>query len=265
MSTYTLKKFAGISLLLFFVFSGFFTSCLAPKKVKFFNDIPDSVSNGAMVGSIEATKFVDPVIIPGDILLVALQTMDQSDGNTPLSAPGGIFNPLSGFLVDKNGNIELSLIGFVKVGGLTTAEARELVKEKAKEFYKEPVINVRIANFDIYTMGDIGNAGAHSFPNERVNILEAIAAAGDLPLTAKHNNVLLIRTEGDQKKFVRFDVGSTDIFRSPYFYLRQRDMIYVEPNKFKIQSSDNRLTRNIGLVTTVVSFITLLLAFRNFK
>ena len=265
MLKYTTLKLAGISLLLFMIFSGFFTSCISPKKVLYFTDLPDSVSNAGPIGSVEATKYVDPVILPNDILMITVQTMDQNEGNNPLSAGVAIFNPLTGFLVDKNGIIEMSLIGFVKVAGLTTTEARELIKEKAKEFYKEPVINVRIANFDVYFMGSIGKTGNISFPAEKVNILEAISMAGDIPLSAKHNNILLVRTEGDQKKFVRFDIGSTNIFRSPYFYLRQRDIIYVEPNKYAIESSDNRLTRNIGLITTVVSFITLLLAFRNFK
>ena len=266
MLKYTNIKFALISLLMFFVFGGIFTSCLSPKKIVYLGDVPDSVANGTPVGYTEATKYVDPVILPNDILSVAVQTMDQNEGNAPLSSTGSaVFNPLAGFLVDKNGNIEMSLIGFVKVGGLTTAEARELIKEKAKEFYKEPVINVRIANFDVYFLGNINHAGNITIPSEKVNILEAISLAGDLPLTAKRNNILLIRTEGEQKKFVRFNLLSTDIFHSPYFYLRQRDVIYVEPSKFIIESSDNRFSRNIGLITSAISFVTLLLAFRNFK
>ena len=243
-----------------------FSSCVTPKRVIYFNDIKDSSQVNKPYTIENVTKYVTPVIQSNDILMVTVLTSAQNETNTPTNpSTKATFDPLSGYLVDKNGNIELSLIGFVKVAGLTTAEARELVKEKAKEFYKEPVVNVRIANFDVYFLGEILVHGPISFPSEKVNILEALASAGDIPLTGKKSNVLLIRTEGDQKKLVRFDMNSSEIFKSPYFYLKQRDIIYVEPTKYRIQSSDNRISRNIAIVSSILSFATLVLAFRNIK
>ena len=254
-----------LHILLFSIALFSLNSCISTKKIVYFNDISDSASASHPV-TIESMKYEDPKILPNDVLAITLQTIEQNEGNTPITTSSlGTFSPLNGFLVDKNGNIELSLIGFIHVGGLTTSEARELIKDKANEYYKQPVVNVRISNFEVNLIGDVSIPGPHLFPSEKVNIIEAIANGGDLTITGKRKNVLLIRTEGDTRKFIRLDLTSSDIFRSPYFYLRQRDILYVEPSKYKIETSDNRLTRNIGIITSVISVLTIFLAFRNFK
>ena len=156
-------------------------------------------------------------------------------------------------------------IGFVKVAGLTTAEARELIKQKAKEFYKDPVVNVRIANFDVSVLGDVARPGMVTFPDEKASILDAIAFSGDLNITAKRNNVLVVRSEGDQKSFYRVDLRSSKLYQSPVYWLKQRDLVFVEPNKFKVQSSDQTLLRNLGILSTVISMASLVLIFRTVK
>ena len=264
MSVISLRDLVRLALLLCVIVTCFFSSCVSSKKVIYFNDIPDTMAAKPIV--MTSVKYVDPVILPNDILNITVQTMQQNESNTPItSGTVTMFNPLNGFLVDKNGNIELSLIGFVKVGGLTTSEARELIKEKAKEFYKEPVVNCRISNFEVNLLGEINAPGTYTFPSEKVNVLEALAAGHDAAITGKRHDVLLIRTEGDERKFVRLDLNSSDLFRSPYFYLRQRDILYVEPTKFRVQSSDNTLLRNIGIFSSLISVAAILLAFRNVK
>lgn len=250
-------------LLLFFVYT-LTSSCVSTKNLLYFRDIPDTMSTPIVME--QTTPFVDPKIEPNDILAITVQTLVQNPGNTPITSnSSGTFNPLNGFLVDKNGYVELSLIGFVKVAGLTTAEARELIKQKAKDYYKEPVVNVRIANFDIAVLGDVAKPGMVNLPSEKASIIDAIAIAGDLNITAKKNNVLLVRSEGDQKKFIRFDLTNSNVYRSPYYWLKQHDEIIVEPNKFKLQSSDQTLLRNLGIVSTLISIASLILIFRNTK
>lgn len=255
------------SLLLFcaLLISMSFSSCVSTKKYVYFNNLPDTIlaSNPVVIDSV--TPFKDPVILPNDILAITLQTMVQNQTNMPITTNQmGIFNPLNGFLVDKNGNIELSLIGFVKVGGLTTSEARELIKEKAKEYFKEPVVNVRIANFDVFLLGEVAQKVVN-VPSEKLNILELLANSGDLLITGKRENVLLIRTEGNTKKFVRFDLTKTDLFKSPYFYMRQRDVVYIEPNKYKIQINDNNFQRILTIVSSLASLSILLLSLQRYK
>ena len=255
-------------LLLLFVAYTFMTSCVTQKKQIYFNDLKeDSLYPGpGPIVMDSVTPFVDPKIETNDVLAITIQTNSQNESNTPITTSStGSFSALNGFLVDKNGYIELSLIGFVKVGGLTTAEARELIKQRAKEFWIEPVVNVRIANFDIYVLGDVGKGGTITSTSEKVSIVDAIALAGDLQVTARRDNILLVRTDGDTKKFVRFDMRTKDIFKSPYFYLKQRDIIYVEPRRDKIQSSDGTFGRYTTYFTTLVSLVSVMFAFRIVK
>lgn len=241
-----------------------FSSCLSPKKAVYFYSVKDSLSTTKPYIIDNVTKYADPVILPNDILFITIQTLLQSETNAPIQTTKTIADPFLGFLVDKNGNVELTMIGFVHVAGLTTSEARELIKEKAKEFYKDPVINVRIINFDIYCLGEFATK-VINVPSEKVNVLEAVALAGDVTLQSKREQLLLIRTEGDTKKMIRFDLTRTDLFKSPYFYLRQRDILYAEPSKFKVQSADNSILRNVGIISALASVLTLALSYRNFK
>ncbi len=255
-------------LFLLFVAYTFMTSCITNKKSIYFNDLKkDSLYPGPgpiVMDSI--TPFVDPKIEKNDVLAITIQTNSQNESNTPITTSStGNFSALNGFLVDKNGYIELSLIGFIKVEGLTTTEAREVIKQRAKEFWIEPVVNVRIANFDIYLLGDVGRGGTINSASEKISIVDAIALAGDLQITARRDNILLIRSEGDVKKFVRFDIRSAQIFKSPYFYLKQRDIIYVEPRRDKVQSSDGTFGRYTTYFTTLVSLVSVMFAFRIIK
>lgn len=261
---YKLKRqnLYSFSLLLLFIAYTFSVSCVSLKKAKYFSDLPDTITSPALVAPV--APFTDPKIEVDDILAITLQTVTQSEGNAPItSSSGSVFQPLNGFLVDKNGYVELALIGFVKVAGLTTSEARELIKQRAKEFYNNPVVNLRISNFNIIVLGEVGHPGTITMPNEKVSILDAIALSGDLPLTAKRDNILLIRTIGNEKKFVRLDLNSSKIFQSEYFYLKQRDVIYVEPNNYKIQSADNTFTKNWTFLTSIVSFVSLFFIIRS--
>jgi len=258
--TQTCCRFTIVLFLLIYLCA---SSCISVKKEIYCKDLPDSTNSPYIMNNL--TPYVDPKIESNDILAITVQPINAGSSNIITSNSTGTFNELNGFLVDKNGYIELSLIGFVKVAGLTTSEARELLKQKAKEFFKDPVVNLRIANFDIIMLGDIGKTGPINIPSEKVSILDAIALAGDLPLTANRNNVLLIRTEGDQKKFVRFDLTTKEIFRSPYFYLKQRDVIYVQPRKDIIQATDNSFSRDVGYISTVVSLLSLFLLYKEFK
>ncbi len=253
----------GLGLLLIFVVFSLMTSCISVKKVVYFQDIKDSTG---VVNIEHPAKFIDPTIESNDNLAITLQTVIQNNTNTPITTNSvGTFNELNGYLVDKNGYVEIPLIGFVKVGGLTTAEAREVIKQKAKDIYNNPVVNVRIANFEITILGDVGKPGKIILPSEKASIIDAIALSGDLNLTAKRDNILLIRSEGDEKKCVRLDMRSTQIFQSPYFYLKQRDLIYVVPSKNKIQNSDNTFVRNLGILSSIISIFSIALVFRTVK
>ena len=171
---------------------------------------------------------------------------------------------IPGFRVDKTGHRELPMAGKIKVDGLTTAEVRELIKTKATTYYKNPVVNVRLANFRVTVLGEVLRPGTYTVSNENITLLDAIGMAGDLTIYGKRENVLLIRKEDGQLKYLRFDLNSSSTFRSPYFILHQGDVIYVEPNKSKVASTDVAKLRSYSLIATGISLLIVILSRVNF-
>ncbi len=238
-----------------------FSSCSSIKNTKYFNDIPDDRLNTVL----ENVPYVEPTIRPDDILSINIQTADPaatqvlSMGNTSNSALGtsstGIGGAqISGYLVDSKGNIELPVIGPVKVGGLTTEQAKEAIKAKTSVYFKNPTVNLRFSNFKITVLGEVTKPGTYVVSNEKINILDALGLAGDLTVYGKRENVALVRQNVDgSREFVRLDLTKSNVLNSPYYYLRQNDYIYVEPGKAKIVSSDAIQNRNVGIITAVAT------------
>lgn len=245
------------------------SSCVSNKKITYFQDI-QTVNQAKLEG---ATKYTELTIQTDDVLSINIFTLNPQSGsivNQAASTPtlgGNTNNSLStqntGFLVDKNGEIELSLIGKVKVANLTTYQARELIREKASEFYKQPNVQLRFANFKISVLGEVNAPSAYTLPNEKVTILDALSLAGDLTIYGKRDNILIIRDNDGKKEFARLNLNSSDIFNSPYYYLRQNDVVYVEPNKAKVSANNTPQIQTIGIITSVLSV--LVLAFSTFK
>ncbi|MES2651658.1 MAG: polysaccharide biosynthesis/export family protein [Bacteroidota bacterium] len=169
----------------------------------------------------------------------------------PSSAP-------TGYLVDQNGNIQLPLIGSVVVVGLTTAEARALLEKKLVTFLKEPVVSLRLVNFRVSVLGEVSKPGVYPVSNERVNVSEALSMAGDLTITGIRNNVLLIREKDGVREYHRLNLQSKELFNSPYYYLQNNDILYIQPSKAKYASIDSSY-RNVSLVLSALSVIALLI------
>jgi polysaccharide export outer membrane protein len=255
-----------------------FNSCINYKKVPYFQDIP-------VTGETEETisNFTPLRIHPFDVLTISVTslnpeasalfnmpvfqhaipanttvTVNSTSGNSTAQNNGANNNNnnQSGLLVDENGDVSLPYIGVVHLAGLTTPEAKSLITKKLESFLKEPLVNVRIANFKVGVFGDVNTPGFLIVPNERMTILEAIFSAGDLKLTAVRNNVLLIREIDGKRKFVRFDLNSKSIFSSPYYYLKTNDLVYVQSGNAR-DKTDNILSK-LGPATSLASLILLL-------
>lgn len=152
------------------------------------------------------------------------------------------------YLVDPNGNINFPVLGFVQVSGLTRLEAIEKLQELLSAYVQDPVVNIQIRNFKVTVLGQVQRPGTYSLPSDRVTVLEAIGMAGDLQLSAIRNNVLVIRESNGRREEFRLDLTQKDIYTSPAYYLRQNDVIYVEPNKgARFQG------QNVGVFTQVIS------------
>ncbi|WP_345952079.1 polysaccharide biosynthesis/export family protein [Mucilaginibacter sp. PAMB04274] len=236
------------------------SSCSSIKNVKYFKDISDTTA----ITRLADVKYTEPKIQADDILSVNIQTVDPTAtqtlaqgnvqnaaiGATSAGSTGG--QTIAGYLVDNKGNIEMPVIGKIKLAGLTTEQARDVVRERASQFYKSPTVNLRFANFKITILGEVTKPGTYVVSNEKINILDALGLAGDLTVYGKRENVALIR-QGDNgiRELVRLDLSKSEVLNSPYFFLRQNDYIYVEPSKSKIASSDAIQNRNITILTTL--------------
>lgn len=236
------------------------SSCSTIKNVKYFKDIPDTTQFTRLAD----LKYTEPKIQADDILSINIQTVDpfatqsliqgnvqnSAIGSTSAGSTGG--QTIAGYLVDNKGNIEMPVIGKVMLAGLTTEQARDVVREKASQYYKSPTVNLRFANFRITILGEVTKPGTYVVSNEKINILDALGLAGDLTVYGKRENVVLLRQqENGSREFIRLDLSKSDILNSPYYFLKQNDYIYIEPSKSKIASSDAIQNRNITILTTL--------------
>ena len=165
-----------------------------------------------------------------------------------------------GYLVDQNGYIDFPVLGQLKVQGLTIEEAKGQIYGLLQEYLKDPVVEMRFLNLKITVLGEVNIPGVQRLSNKRVTLLEAIGMAGDLSDYANRNNVLVIREEEGRRTYTRLDLQSAEIFMSPYFYMQQNDVIYVEPIQARIATVADPAQRIISYATAGLSLISLIIA-----
>lgn len=165
------------------------------------------------------------------------------------------------YTVNDQGNINMPIIGDVKLAGLTRSEAMETLKEKISKYVVNPGVNVNFVNFRISVLGEVARPGSFVVSNERITLLDALGMAGDLTIKGKRENVVVIRESNGQKQRYTVDLTSESTLNSPVYYLAQNDVIYVEPNSAQVAAS--KFTPNYslwismaGVVISVISVLT---------
>jgi polysaccharide export outer membrane protein len=260
------KKGFEFNLLRLFLYVVFFcitcSSCTSYKNIPYFTDFPDTAKHTF----VETQAFKSPVIKPDDLLNITIVTVDpeitallnsanivtQSIGSTTSLTPQFV----SGYLVDKNGEVELPFTGKVKLAGSTTVEAREVVRTAMMQYVKNPIVNIKFSNFKVTVMGEVTKPATYIMPTEKVTLFDALSQAGDLTIYGRRENVLVIRdTLDNRKNMVHLDLNSKDIMNSPYFFLQPNDVVYVEPGKSKAAATDISKTRNIAILASVLSLL----------
>lgn len=202
-----------------------------------------------------SAQLYDARIMPKDELTIYIHTT-----NPEISQP---FNLSSGgaggnipYLVDNDGYINFPVLGKIHVVGLTKNECQDMICAKLKNYLAEtenPIVTVKMSSFHVTFLGAIGG-GVVTMPHERVNIIEGIAMAGDLDMYGRRDNIMLIREdETGHKTIHRLNLNDTEIMNSPYFYLQQNDIIYVEP--LKVQARNQFVNANLGLWFTAVGVV----------
>ncbi|BEG99102.1 polysaccharide biosynthesis/export family protein [Bacteroides sedimenti] len=207
----------------------------------------------------------DASIMPKDLLTITVSTITNPEDAYPFNltvpSPVSVIKnnittqpAMQTYLVDNEGRVNFPVLGLVKLGGLTKTGAESLLKSKLKEYLKEePIVTVRLVNYKISVLGEVTRPNTYTVENEKINIFEALALAGDLTVYGKRDNVKIIREmEDGQKRVVVLSLNDKNIIFSPYFYLQQNDIVYVQPNKAKAQGSEIGSMTGILISTTSI-------------
>ena len=242
-----MKKYSYLVLLVALV-----TSCSAPKNVAYLWNSDD-------VDLSQSQFLYDAKIMPKDILTITVNTVNP-DAAAPfnLTVPTAYSSQTRGtysqavlqtYLVDNQGVIDYPVLGRIKVGGLTKSECEAMIHDKIKPYLnanENPVVTVQMSSYSISVLGEVNKPGSFQVTREKIIILEALAQAGDLTIYGVRENVKLIREDATGKKQIyRVNLNDANLLTSPYYYLQQNDIIYVEPNKVNAQNS------SIGASTTL--------------
>lgn len=235
-------------------------SCNTSKTVlPYFTDIR-TVAEGSM----DVGDYM-PVIQPDDelfITVISREPMASAHYNLPMSNPATVdalevtSQPKQQtYIVDTKGDINFPVLGKLHVAGLTTEQLQEQLTRDISNDVKDPLVRVELVNFTVVVAGEVTTPSTIQVNRNRFSILDALSAAGDLTPYGERSNVLLIREENGERKFVHLNLNSSELLKSPYFYLQQNDYVYVEPNK--IRQANSRYNQDnsykLSMTSTIVS------------
>lgn len=242
-------------------------SCGSTKKIAYFQNV-DTLSLAASKG------LYDAKIMPKDELTITVLTtnpevsapfnltVNSKVGSSGQMSSGG--GSLQGYLVDNDGDINFPVVGKLHVAGMTKTECEDMIKEKITPYLaktENPIVTVRTSSYRVTVIGEVGSPKVVPVTTGQMSIIEALAQAGDLSIYGKRDNVLLIREDATgEKHSYRLNLNDANLFNSPYYYLQQNDIVYVEPNKVKtmnstIGSSTTLWFSFVGIVTSVTSLV----------
>ncbi|MEX0997854.1 MAG: polysaccharide biosynthesis/export family protein [Flavobacteriaceae bacterium] len=237
-------------------------SCVSKKEILYLQDIEKMAANGEAM-------FSKPVIQPNDILSINVTAFDME-----AAAPFNLIMPartvqeltspatreLQGYLVSTEGTIEFPVLGTIKVGGLSRQELIEKLKKEIRVYIKDPIVNVSISNYKVTVLGEVMRPGTYNIPEERITLLEALGKAGDLTIYGKRKDIILLREQNGVKTHTVIDITKSDFLNSPYYFLKQNDVIYVQPNNAQVNSAayNRNSSVYISIASVLISLIVLI-------
>lgn len=248
--------------LLFGLVALLLSSCNTSKEIIYLQDV--------RLESPEEIKAAETITIePKDMLSIVVSS-SQPDAarifNLPIMATqasnGDLMydSYLNGYVVDGDGYIDFPVVGKIKASGLNRWQLQDRIMEtlRDKKLLDDPVVTVDFMNFKVSILGEVTAPGTYSIKSDKVSVLEAIAMARDLTIYGKRDEVYVIREEGGQRHSYKLDLRSSDIFDSPAYYLKQNDVIYVQPNKVRAgQSTINQNTvKSVSMWVSIASLLT---------
>lgn len=241
---------------LFIIASFSLTSCGDKLSKRLTSDLIYFKGDTSKISSATPQTY-EPVIQQGDNLLILTSSLDLKTDqilNMPstLGSSGGI-SATSGYLVGTDGNIQVPQIGTIKAAGLTKTQLQLLISEKLKSIVSDPVVNIRFLNYKINVLGEVMRPGQYVITNDKPTLIDAIGMSGDLSVFGRRDSVFIFRDFNGKREVGVVNLNSIETFNSPFFYLRQNDVVYIMPNKRKMANVDQTTQRNFTLTTTIMS------------
>jgi polysaccharide export outer membrane protein len=234
-------------------------SCRTPRDVTYFQGI-DSLTKEQME---QMSQSYAAKICEDDLLTITVTAWDPTVV-VPFNPPTYAFaqqgetsvyttQQLQTYLVDKEGKINFPVLGRIQAAGLSKQELTANLQDAIGKYAKDAMVNVQIVNYKISVLGDVVRPGSINVRNDRISILDAIAQSGDLTINGNRKNILIYRDNNGTPEYGRIDLTDPALFASPYFYLKQNDLVYVEPNDAKKRNANYSAAQQYTL--TIVSTI----------
>ena len=244
-------------------------SCVSQRKLSYLRDVTEASADSI---NQTFTSQKENHIAKGDLLSIFVNALDiqavqafnlpvanvQNLGARQVSAAVG-GGSLQGYWVDPEGNIDFPVLGKLHVEGLTTTMLKDTLTQLISRSVKDPIVNINFMNFYVTVLGEVKNPGRHAVNSQGMTIFEALGLAGDMTIYGKRNNVLVSREVDGKMEFARLNLNDQAIFASPYYHIRQNDVIYVEPNNARAMSSQN-IPLYLSMITTLGSMATVIVS-----
>jgi polysaccharide biosynthesis/export protein len=234
------------------------TSCSTKKEILYFQNVE------RLENMTKTVKF-EPVFEVNDILQIKVSSINEAvvaPFNMKNDASGGNQQSASasGYLVDIHGDIQFPVLGKVAVAGKSRSDLESYLTERIHDYVTDAVVAVRLRNFRIVVLGETGSQTVVNVENERISVPELLASVGGINYSGKRRNIMIIREENGEKSVGYVDMTNVDVFENPFYYLKQNDIVYVEPT-YRTVKSAGFITSWQGLVSIATTAFSLIILF----
>lgn len=242
------------------------SSCHSNNQLVYFEDLQESNDK---VMKLDSTNFSLKIVPDDELLITVTSLLPEASAmyNLPMvnlatkgavSATGNV--AMQTYIVDSQGDIRFPMIGKIHVAGMTTNELTDFLVQNISKEVDDPIVRVEVVNFAINVMGEVKTPGRYNFKTQQVTVLDALATAGDLSEYGRRDNVLLVRRDGGKTIYHRFNLRDAESMNSPYFFLKQNDVIYVEADDVKAGNAKYSTNNSykLSLASTIVSTISVI-------
>ncbi|HEY9184690.1 MAG TPA: polysaccharide biosynthesis/export family protein [Salegentibacter sp.] len=236
------------------------SSCVSREEIVYFQGLKEAEAR------MDKQRKNSLKIKPNDLITISVSAPEQTaalpfnlpvigvpQGGTDMGVAVNGRQQLQTYLVEENGTIDFPILGQVAVEGFSQQELASKLKEKIRRYVQDPIVNVRLVNFQVSVLGEVKRPGTFDVQDAYITLPQALGMAGDMSIYGKRDNVLVMREENGVTTHAYLDLGDAKIINSPYYYLQQNDVVYVEPNGPQRQSAS--YNRNAGVYISIASVL----------